>query len=67
MSDILKRILATKADEVAAAQTALPLAELRAQAQDQPPLRNFIGAIHAKHAAGQPAVISTFSGPIRAP
>ena len=58
MSDILKRILATKADEVAAAQTALPLAELRAQAQDQPPLRNFIGAIHAKHAAGQPAVIA---------
>ena len=58
MSDILKRILATKADEVAAAQTALPLAELRAQAQDQPPPRNFIGAIHAKHAAGQPAVIA---------
>ena len=58
MSDILKRILATKAEEVAAAKAALPLAELRAQAQNQPPPRNFIGAIHAKHAAGQPAVIA---------
>ena len=36
MSDILKRILAVKRDEVAAAQAALPLAEVRAMAERQP-------------------------------
>lgn len=58
MSDILNRILATKTEEVAAAHAALPLAEIRAQAQDRPPPRDFIGAIHAKHAAGRAAVIA---------
>ena len=37
MSDILTRILATKQQEVAAAQAALSLAELRARAADMPP------------------------------
>ena len=40
MSDILTRILATKQQEVAAAQAALPLAELRARAADMPPPRH---------------------------
>lgn len=58
MSDILNRILATKAEEVAAAQVACPLVEVQAQAADAAPARDFVGAIHAKHAAGQAAVIA---------
>ena len=57
MSDILKRILAVKADEVAAARAALPEAELRAQAADQAPPRDFVGAMRARIAAGESAVI----------
>lgn len=58
MSDILKKILATKYAEVAAAKARLPLAELKARAADAPPVRDFVGAIRAKHAAGLPAVIA---------
>ncbi len=58
MSDILKRILAVKADEVAAAKAAVPLAELRARAADQPPARDFVAAMLARIAAGQSAVIA---------
>jgi indole-3-glycerol phosphate synthase len=58
MSDILTRILATKSEEVAAAKAALPLAEVVARARDLPPPRDFLGAIRAKIAAGQPAVIA---------
>ncbi len=58
MSDILNRILATKAEEVAAAQALIPLAEIRAQAADAEPARDFVGALRAKHAAGLPAVIA---------
>ncbi len=58
MSDILNKILAVKRDEVAAAQASLPLAALRAQAEAQPPARDFLGAIRAKIAAGKPAVIA---------
>jgi indole-3-glycerol phosphate synthase len=58
VSDILKKILATKYVEVAAAKARLPLAELQAQVADAPPVRDFIGAICAKHAAGLPAVIA---------
>lgn len=58
MSDILNKILATKADEVAAAKAQLPLNELRAQAQDTEPPRDFIGAIQAKQLAGQAAIIA---------
>ncbi len=45
MSDILDKILAVKREEVAAAQTAKPLARLRAEAEAQPPARDFVGAI----------------------
>ena len=58
MSDILQRILATKREEVAAARRAVPLAELEARARAAGPARDFVGAIRAKLAAGQPAVIA---------
>ena len=58
MSDILQKILATKRDEIAAAQSRLPLAEMIARAKDQPPPRDFVGAIRGRIAAGRPAVIA---------
>ena len=58
MSDILNKILAVKAEEVAAAQGARPLAAIRAEAEAQAPARDFVGAIRAKIAAGRPAVIA---------
>ena len=58
MSDILQRILATKKDEVAAALSRLPLSEIKAQALDAAPTRDFVGALRARIAAGQPAVIA---------
>jgi len=58
MSDILKRILAVKADEVAAAKAAVPLAELRARAADEAPPRDFVGSMRTRMAAGQSAVIA---------
>ena len=58
MSDILKKIVAVKREEVAAAKLAKPLAELMAEAQVQPPSRDFLGAIRSKIAAGRPAVIA---------
>ena len=59
MNDILKQILATKAEEVAAfrAQTALD-DDIKAQAREQAATRDFVGAIRAKHAANLPAVIA---------
>ncbi|BBJ00319.1 indole-3-glycerol phosphate synthase [Ferrigenium kumadai] len=58
MSDILKKILAVKAQEVAAAQAAKPLAQIRAEAEQAGPARDFVGAIRAKIAAGRAAVIA---------
>lgn len=58
MSDILNKILATKAEEIAAAQARLPLAEVQALAAQQPPARDFVGAIRSKIAAGKAAVIA---------
>lgn len=58
MSDILQKILATKAEEVTAAQAALPLAELKSMAADAEPVRDFIGSIRRKHAQNQPAIIA---------
>jgi len=57
-SDILKRILAVKNEEVASASAAKPLAMVRAEAEAQPATRDFVGAIRSKIAAGQPAVIA---------
>lgn len=58
MSDILKKILAVKAQEVIAAQIIQPLATLRAAAEQAMPVRDFVGAIRGKIAAGQAAVIA---------
>jgi len=58
MTDILARILATKADEIAAAKRARPLAEVLAQARAQTPPRDFEGALRARIATGRPAVIA---------
>jgi len=58
MSGILNKILARKAEEVAAAKRARPLARLRDEARAAPPARDFAGALRAKIAAGQAAVIA---------
>lgn len=58
MSDILKKILAVKAQEVAAAKPAKPLPQLRAEAEQAIAARDFVGAIRGKIAAGKPAVIA---------
>lgn len=58
MSDILKRILATKAEEVAAATAIKSLAAVRAEAEAQAAPRNFAGALQSKVSAGKPAVIA---------
>ena len=58
MSDILQRILATKSEEIIAARTSAPLAEVDAAARAASPPRDFVGAIRAKLAASQPAVIA---------
>ncbi len=58
MSDILQKILATKAQEVAAAKQLIPLETIKQQALAMPKPRGFIAAIQAKHAAGEPAIIA---------
>ncbi len=56
--DILKKILATKVEEVAMAHSRLPLAEVRAAARDQAATRGFTAALRRRVAARQPAVIA---------
>ena len=58
MSDILNKILAVKAQEVAAAKPAKPLPQMRTEAEQAAPVRDFTGAIRAMIAAGKPAVIA---------
>ncbi len=58
MSDILQQIEAYKREEIAAAKTARPWAEVVAEAHDQPPPRGFLKAIKAKRAAGNYALIA---------
>ena len=58
MSDILRRILATKRTEVEAARAAVPLAEIERCARAAAAPRDFAGALRAKIAAGKPAVIA---------
>lgn len=57
MSDILDRIIAVKHEEVRAAELSAPLEELRLEASARD-LRDFVGALRAKHEAGQAAVIA---------
>lgn len=58
MTDILQKILAAKAEEVAAAKAAVPLETLRRQAKQAEAPRGFTASIRKKHAAGLPAVIA---------
>ncbi len=58
MTDILTRILARKADEVAGRSARVPLAELAARIADLPDTRGFVAAIEARIEEGEPAVIA---------
>ncbi len=58
MHDILKRILARKAEEVAERSTRVPLAELQAQIADAAAPRGFANAIAKRIQLGEPAVIA---------
>lgn len=58
MSDILDKIVAVKREEVAAALAKKPLAVMRADAESRVLTRDFEGALRAKIAAGQAAVIA---------
>lgn len=58
MSDILNKIVATKREEVAAARKKTPLEAMRADAESRVLTRDFVGALRAKIAAGQAAVIA---------
>jgi indole-3-glycerol phosphate synthase len=58
MSDILKKIVEVKHQEVAAALKRKSLAEVRADAESRVLTRDFIGAMRRKISAGQPAVIA---------
>ena len=57
-SDILLRILATKQREVADLLARVSLADLRREAAAASPVRDFVGALRGKVAAGQAAVIA---------
>ena len=58
MSDILKKIVAVKHEEVAAAVKRMPLAAMRADAESRVLTRDFEGSLRAKIAKGQAAVIA---------
>lgn len=58
MSDILNKIIATKQLEVAAAKQQKPLDMVQAEAKNAGAPRDFVGAIRAKIAAKQAAVIA---------
>jgi indole-3-glycerol phosphate synthase len=58
VSDILRRILATKRAELEAARASVPLAEMERRARAQAAPRDFARALRAKLAAGKPAVIA---------
>lgn len=58
MTDILNKILATKAEEVAAQKAAVSLEDIKSQAQAAAPVRSFIGSIREKHAQNLPAIIA---------
>ena len=58
MNDILKRILVTKHQEIAAAVADTPLSRMRAQAEAVGDVRDFTGALRSRVAKDQPAVIA---------
>lgn len=58
MSDILKKIVAVKHEEVAAARRKSPLEAVRFDAESRVLTRDFTGALRSRIAAGQAAVIA---------
>jgi len=58
VSDVLQRILARKAEEIAARRARLALAEVVARARAAAPVRGFAKALEAKISAGRAAVIA---------
>ena len=58
MSDILDKIVAVKHQEVAAAKKKKPLEAMREDAESRVLTRDFVGALRAKIATGQAAVIA---------
>ncbi len=58
MSDVLRRILEVKRQEVVTAKLRVPPDEMRARATAAPAARDFVGAMRAKVADGKPAVIA---------
>ena len=58
MSDILQKIIATKREELASSTQRKSLADVRLEAEIRPSTRDFEGALRAKIAAGQAAVIA---------
>lgn len=59
MTDILDRIIAAKRDEIRAAQASAPRQALQRSAHARrDELRDFVGALRARHAVGEPAIIA---------
>jgi indole-3-glycerol phosphate synthase len=58
MSDILKRIVAVKHEEIQAARASRGLASLRRDAESMGDLRDFVGAMRARIGQGRSAVIA---------
>jgi indole-3-glycerol phosphate synthase len=58
MTDILKKIEATKRDEIAEAKAKVPAGEMRARARNEAPPRGFLKAIEATISTGRTALIA---------
>ncbi|MEO8153810.1 MAG: indole-3-glycerol phosphate synthase TrpC [Rhizobacter sp.] len=58
MSDVLDKIVAVKREEIAAARATRDLASLRREAEARIDVRDFVGALRGKIAAGRAAVIA---------
>ena len=58
MSDILKKILARKAEEIRERSGRVSLRELSARVDAAPPVRGFVAALETKIAAGHAGVIA---------